>query len=111
MGKDKDFDIEKIFKVTDDDVIQLQKDFGWIIDNFKQEDDKKEKEFEKAKREVEEIFSKHIKDNDQISAATIQRKLYIGYAKAAKFIDILVIKKIVTSEFGVRNILNKQFHL
>ena len=104
----KSRDIDKILKVTDEEVLELKKDFGWLIDNFQKEEDE---EFEKAKQEVEEIFSKYIKDFDQISTATVQRKLHIGYAKAAKFIDILAIKNIVTKEFGVRDILNKQLFI
>ena len=91
MRKSRETDIDKILKVTDEEVLELKKDFGWLIDNFQKEEDE---DFEKAKQEVEEIFSKYIKDFDQISTATVQRKLHIGYAKAAKFIDILAIKVI-----------------
>ena len=105
MRKSRETDIDKILKVTDEEVFELKKDFCWLIDNFQKEEDE---DFEKAKQEVEEIFSKYIKDFDQISIATLQRKFHIGYTKAAKFIDILAIKNIVTKEFGVRDILNKQ---
>ena len=103
MRKNKD--IEKILNATDEEIAELKKEFDWLIENFKVEEDD---ELEKAKQEVRETFSKYAKTFDKISTATLQRKLHIGYSKAAKFIDILAIKNIVNSEFGARDILNKQ---
>ena len=53
MRKSRETDIDKILKVTDEEVLELKKDFGWLIDNFQKEEDE---DFEKAKQEVEEIF-------------------------------------------------------
>lgn len=66
------------------------------------------KDLECAKREIEDIFVKVVQNFKQISIATVQRKLRIGYAKASGFIEVLEAKNIVSKTSGMRNILNKE---
>lgn len=70
--------------------------------------EREEKEIFEAREKVERIFSKFVELSNVISVGIVQRKLHIGYMKAAKFIDILAVKNIVSKEFGLRDILNKK---
>ena len=83
----------------------MEKEFDFLKEFFSEEEDK---DLLEAKNEVEDIFRKYVQMTDKISIATIQRKLQIGYAKAAKFIEMMAIKGIVSKRFGVRDILNKK---
>ena len=96
-------------KNQNEEIIKIDKSqFGLFIDNFKREIDD---ELEKSKKEIRDIFSKYIKNFNQISIATIQRKLYVGYAVASRFMDILVDKNIVKDNSGMRDILNKELFI
>ena len=83
------------------------KDFN-LIDFYK---DQEEKDLFEAKQEVLEIFSRYVKLTDKISISAIQRKLSIGYAKAAHFVELMEIKNILEptiEKVGVRRIVDKK---